>query len=330
MALIKLDAEELKSQAAEMEALSSEYEQLFADVSSTLTQINSNWSANLANNFADKITNAQKSFSNVVDMLLFGAGAANSSAVSFSSIDAQLAKGMGNSSGSAEGALGSGTGGGGSWGEGGVISTLEENWDSNQILMETLKEIYNDELPKWAQKLIEACMKAAGEDESFDRSQLLINILAEDRENWAKLDVDPGIVKDAMKLIGFSSLEAGAAKQIYDMVINPSGKFGTLMQYHYDLLHEATRLGNQGDMGGAIVTLLQSMGVGLFGVAYGVFEAGSEVLISTGKKPIELALSITETMGMVIPGEYGKSIAYVTEQGNELVTSISDYLSSLL
>lgn len=92
MALIKLDAAELKYQASEMTALGTEYEHLFSSVSSILKDVNNNWSPNLANNFSGKIASAQKGFSNVVEMLNFGAEAANSSAESFENIDVVIAQ----------------------------------------------------------------------------------------------------------------------------------------------------------------------------------------------------------------------------------------------
>lgn len=95
MALIKLDSAELRNQASEMTALGSEYEQLFSNVSSILNDVNNNWSPNLANNFSGKISSAQKGFSNVVEMLKFGAEAANTSAESFSNIDVEISKVMG-------------------------------------------------------------------------------------------------------------------------------------------------------------------------------------------------------------------------------------------
>ena len=97
MALIKLDAAELKYQASEMTALGTEYEHLFSSVSSVLKDVNNNWSPNLANNFSGKIASAQKGFSNVVEMLNFGAEAANSSAESFGNIDTEISRVLGGS-----------------------------------------------------------------------------------------------------------------------------------------------------------------------------------------------------------------------------------------
>lgn len=95
MAKISLDPQELKNQALQMSTLGAEYETLFSGVNSILVNVNSNWSQNLSNNFSGKISAAQRSFSQVTDMLKFGADAANSSAESYENIDIQLTKVMG-------------------------------------------------------------------------------------------------------------------------------------------------------------------------------------------------------------------------------------------
>ena len=91
-AKILLTPDELKAQAAEMDALRAEYESLFANVSGELRKANSNWSTNMAGNFAGKINSATKSFRNINDLLENGANAAKSCAVSFESIDSELSK----------------------------------------------------------------------------------------------------------------------------------------------------------------------------------------------------------------------------------------------
>lgn len=95
MANINLDPSVLLAQSAEMENLGKEYEALFSSVGSVLNQTNNNWSPNLAHNFSGKIASAQKGFSEVVDMLGYGASAAKASAERFQSIDSQLAKVLG-------------------------------------------------------------------------------------------------------------------------------------------------------------------------------------------------------------------------------------------
>ena len=92
MKKIQLTPTELKSQAAEMNSLMREYESLFGSVTNILNDTNNHWSANLSHNFSGKITSAQKGFSTVVDMLQYGATAANSSAETFEEIDIQLSK----------------------------------------------------------------------------------------------------------------------------------------------------------------------------------------------------------------------------------------------
>ena len=89
---IQLTPAELKAQAAEMSALSAEYEMLFSGVSSSLKNVNSNWSANLSRNFEGKITSAQNAFKGMTDKLTQGAIIATTSANTFESVDSLLAK----------------------------------------------------------------------------------------------------------------------------------------------------------------------------------------------------------------------------------------------
>ena len=89
---IKLTPSELQAQAAEMKSLESEYSSLFGGVSSELNKVNSNWSANLAHNFSGKINSTNKSFSKITQELMNGAKVADTCAVTFESVDTQLAK----------------------------------------------------------------------------------------------------------------------------------------------------------------------------------------------------------------------------------------------
>lgn len=89
---IKITPEALQAQAAEMKALESGYSALFSGVSSDLKSVNSNWSANLSRNFTGKITSAQKTFTEITQDLMNGANAADTCAVTFHSIDSELAK----------------------------------------------------------------------------------------------------------------------------------------------------------------------------------------------------------------------------------------------
>ena len=89
---IKLTPSELQAQAIEMKSLESEYTMLFGGVSSELNKINSNWSPNLAHNFAGKITSSNKNFAQITQELMNGAKFADSCAVTFETVDSQLAK----------------------------------------------------------------------------------------------------------------------------------------------------------------------------------------------------------------------------------------------
>lgn len=91
MKRIELTPAELMAQSAEMTELAGSYESLFGRVTGTLNTLNTNWSPNLSNNFLNKITSAQRSFSGIVDMMHRGAEAAKTSAETFESMDSQLA-----------------------------------------------------------------------------------------------------------------------------------------------------------------------------------------------------------------------------------------------
>lgn len=91
---IQLTPSELQSQANEMKSLQAEYVSLFGGVTGELNKVNTNWSPNLANNFSGKITSAQKSFTQVTQMLMDGAEVADTCAVTFESVDSQLSKKM--------------------------------------------------------------------------------------------------------------------------------------------------------------------------------------------------------------------------------------------
>ena len=135
MGKIQVTPELLLAQSAEMEALGREYESLFSGVTGTLNQMNGWWSPLLAHNFVGKISSAQRSFSDVVNMLSTGATAAKNSATTFSSVDSELAqvingKGSDVNVGTAGGA-GSFGGGGSSGGRGSSrgFDTEAKWWD---------------------------------------------------------------------------------------------------------------------------------------------------------------------------------------------------------
>jgi len=89
---IKLSPTELRGLASQMVSLSGEYDNLFDNVISDLKQTNGNWSSNLANNFAGKITSAQGQFKHIPDMLSSGAAVATLSANSYEDTDSLLTK----------------------------------------------------------------------------------------------------------------------------------------------------------------------------------------------------------------------------------------------
>lgn len=99
---IQLTPAELLAQSTEMLALEQEFASLFQKTESLLGQVNSDWSANLANNFAGKITSAQKACSSIINMLDGGAKIAETSANTMDSVDQLLKKAI-NGESTAEG-----------------------------------------------------------------------------------------------------------------------------------------------------------------------------------------------------------------------------------
>jgi len=94
--LNQLDTGLLLSQSQEMLSLKAAYESLFANITQDLQGINANWSSLLANNFAGKISSAQRSFTGALGMLQNSAGSAAMVANAFSEFDmTQAAKIMG-------------------------------------------------------------------------------------------------------------------------------------------------------------------------------------------------------------------------------------------
>ncbi len=133
---IKITPEQLKEQAAQLTSLKEGYDNLFSNVSSDLNGLNGHWSNFLANNFLGKITSAQKSFSNVSNMLESGASAALQSAQSYADLDAVLAK------------LGLGTA------ESSLASKAEDVYKTIQSPIQDVNEAL-EALPEPVKKLIE-------------------------------------------------------------------------------------------------------------------------------------------------------------------------------
>lgn len=87
---IKLTPGVLKAQAADLRALAEDYSAFFSYVNSELKDINNNWSAKLANNFLMKVTNADKTFNELVLTLDNGYKAAIKSAEKFENADGSI------------------------------------------------------------------------------------------------------------------------------------------------------------------------------------------------------------------------------------------------
>ena len=94
--LNQLDTALLLGQSQEMLSLKAAYENLFDTITQDLHGINASWSSLLANNFAGKISSAQRSFTGALGMLQNSAGSAAMVANAFAEFDmTQAAKIMG-------------------------------------------------------------------------------------------------------------------------------------------------------------------------------------------------------------------------------------------
>ena len=298
MAQIKLTPDQLMSQAASMNSLASEYDALFKNVNNIMKNVNGSWSSNLARNFSGKINSAQRSFSNVVNMLEHGASAASTSAETMGRVDAALAKNMGaagsgfaggkgrSAGGGGKGAFGSGEGGfrgsdakkaaeeykagggGRSAGGGGKgAAGAESGSRAGSVHADSWKNTKNT----W--KYLE---KKWGEMDSNSRSVIE--------------EATPSEVKDALKITGdIIKGEAGwkdlayAGKKIApypysgiikscESIVTGKGTLGELVDgvQFYD--NKAAEAFGRGDYAGGLKNLGLSAGTGLFTVGYGSID----------------------------------------------------------
>lgn len=320
MKRIRLTPKELKSQATEMTSLMGEYESLFGSVINILNNTNNHWSANLSHNFAGKITSAQKGFSTVIDMLQYGATAANSSAESFEGIDVSLSKNI---------ALRD------NLHNFQVMSMnnrviVEENYDMVQETMGDIKEEYED-IPKWIRELgKELANKEVGEG-VIDAYELVVNIFSEEKENWSKMNVNPEIVEGFGTLFGIESAKAKALGIIYDMVINKKDTFGELMVASEHFNNDATKKFLEGDISTGIKYAASGVGIGLFNVIlYGPFEALTELGAASIKDFEELKYSLWDSISSIVPGPDGVIIKSKMDFEKKMVDSACEFISGLL
>lgn len=352
---ISLTPELLKSQAGQMESLMNQYDSLFSGVTCTLNAVNGNWSENLSNNFAAKITSAQKSFSGILDTLQYGANAASASAASFEEIDTSLSKALGG--GTID--LGSGTTGFGfGYGENyqNPISDSDEarfadvlgnGWESSQEAAQYISDKY-DSLPKWTQELIEAVVKlVVGEDvydqlQPIDKIKLILDICSEDSGDLASLNVDPGIISTLAKLIGIGSSEAktygaklfgkfelGVIEEAYNVSLNSTGNMAELMDgidYLKELAREEAR---NGDIAGGLFTCVEATGLYAYTLVYGSYEVATEAVADVFESAPEFVVSIVETAGNVIPGSAGEVISGFASGVNTVVDGIGGFIRGL-
>ena len=317
MAKIQLTPSELQAQAAEMAALKAEYESLFSGVKGIMSSVNNNWSTNLAHNFSGKISSAQKSFSNVVNLLDTGAQAARKSAQSLSTLDNTLAKAMNGQGKSDNGANGSGEGGGGFRGEKNqsiqeqLLDQLKSSWKESGESVKYLEKEY-EKLPDWLREKIETL---AGEDM---RTALKIT------GDILKGDISLNTLSTYLSGIGMENPYVSGTIKGFDMIINKKGTFGEMIRGYDFFMEEASQAGISGDVGGTIKNLGAACGVGLLGIAYGVFDVSTELLGDALTYNIDKTSELLGKVGSIMPGNTGEFICDVSDDLDNVTGSIKD------
>ena len=147
---IAIDPALLMSQSAEMLKLTEGYDHLFSSVSSSLTTMNSRWSANLSNNFGTKISSAANAFSTLRALLQSGAESAKISAETFQSVDTSLGQIMAAAAESGNKDFSKRLHD--AWNQ--TVKDIKDGWKTNAEITDWATEHY-DELPDWVKELID-------------------------------------------------------------------------------------------------------------------------------------------------------------------------------
>lgn len=227
---IRLTPAELQAQASEMKALESEYSSLFGGVSSELNKVNSNWSANLAHNFCGKINSTNKSFTQITQELMNGAKVADTCAVTFESVDLQLAKLY--------------------------CTDKDSSYSNNEDLandIQTISDVMNwideyySDLPDYAKQLIkDACNKM------FDNGVSAYEIVKKmmDGDVWGVIWESVGAVAPSTfdwkngGAISWTGLKLKAVSIVGKLVTNPDGYIQKNDEKYQDMMMEDLKNGD--------------------------------------------------------------------------------------
>lgn len=316
---IQLTPSELISQSSEMSSLQGEYEALFGRVNSTLNSVNDSWSANLANNFAGKISSAQKSFSNMTALLSQGASVAAQSARTMENVDKLLSSTISNLS-LDETSSNSRTNGRTAGFAESLSEDLNEDIKTTGELIDKFEEEY-EKIPLWLRKNLE---KVIGDD-AVTVLKTTFDIISGDAD-WDTLE-------------GFLET-AGADKEVLSAT-GPTLRyvFSEKFREFEDRSVAYEDISIEALYNGEYLKSLEYLGkellVGFEEIGYGVGEVFTELASDFLRKANDMATSITDTAGHLvswIPGceEIGEIIVESTDYVGTAIYTICDWLHGLL
>lgn len=341
---IKLDPALLNAQSQEMYALAAEYDTLFKNVTATLKNMDESWSDVLSANFTGKILTAQKSFSDVTELLSQGAIAAITASITMEDVDKTLAGILGggtNPGGSNPGGgVSNPTGGDGAFGGGGsgggrggslwqqVKVNLADSWDKAGNVMKYLEEQYN-KLPKGikkgADKIISGVLGGSGKA----ALQITTDILNGDL-GWDTLETALGAIGTETPVIsavvntGKTVLENGTMQLLRESSRNHAYQAGVALR--------------EGDIGGCISNLTTSLAEDVAQFGYGLGEVATEVVadIWTGTvgrisdKVTGVADIVGEGLSKIGCETIGNAVSAAADAVSGAVNAVGGFLRNLI
>lgn len=311
MGKIRLTPAELLAQSREMTELKRQYEELFQGIDAVLSETNRDWSENLANNFAGKLSAAQSGFSKVTELLQAGALIAGRSASAYQSADSQLAQIFGgqetvNGGREAAGVL-----------EARIRSFLEQAGESAPESRESLGELL-DKIETWRESP-EGKMDEAAYD-LLDKLLGKESVLGEVKDGYEVVsdilrgDIGWDTAKSFTGVIGWKSSKVGAVIETGKLLFSEDSYYvqrsQELNEQMAEHLREGDLLGTTFLMAGSFVDL----------VGKGVVETGSNLIAD---------ILHLDTVNTLIEEVTGADIGAGIEKGAQIVgDGISDFIDT--
>lgn len=331
---ILLSTAELLSQSAEMAALQAEYGTFFNEVHNVLNSVNESWSENLAHNFVGKITSANRSFTNLSELLQQGSRLAAYSAQNFSGADIAAAAFVSESVdglavGAAGGAgLGSGGGGGGSFGGGGSggggFRGSEEQGAGGlagaKANLEELERMYG-ELPEESRRLIEEL----SDKDMMTAYQITSDVL--------KGEADWDTLESFLKAAGVKGGKAGGVVEGLKTCSEVADENSIMHEleeeraYYSEAAADSFREGNIAE---GIVNTAKSAGAGIVEIGYGVtksiFNFGKNIVTGFVEGANKKAKGVAHIVGVGI--EKATGVDGVSKAFDDAAATVNGYIDS--